>query len=736
MLTFKRWFFPATMAIAGTAAMLLAPAAQAVHTQYWKFKTEAAYAAGHFRNTLVNNYGELRLSRAVTPLFARTKFQFVNAIVSGPGGSLYVGTSPHGKIYRILNGKRTVFYAPPKGYGTVLSLANRGPAGLLAGLAGNHARLVALTMVAGKISAKTVFENKTVDYIWAIAPLADGSIVIATGPHGELWRIGAKGNERLLLKTGTHNITSMAVGPHGNLIIGTDQTGMVMRVNPQTGKSFVLMAAGRAEISSVAITSDGDIFAGTASPNLAKLDGGVFAPQGAANGRPAAVSSGAKPPMKIPAKGQPNAVKKPKNPGKLLAPMMKGRVAIAPMPAPAQPNPAASNVVYQISPSGKSHVLLRVPDMVLSMLYQHHTLVLGLGNHGRLLFYNPYRQSEALQSRVKQADINALAVDAKGNIYLGTANQGQVYKLSARTVASGQYESKVLDGKLASTWGAVPVVASLPPGATVTVQTRSGNVANVNHHAKFWSAWSASLPANSYRRITSPAARYLQFRLILKSNAAGKSPVVRSVTISHQEINVRPQIASIVAAPLPGKPHRLRLAWKASDANGDSLEFKLEYRQQGVPVWIQMVRKLTETHYIWNTRDLPDGRYRVKLIATDLPDNSPQTALAAARETRYFLVENTPPTLSRLKTTLLAGGRVKISGIAADTLSPIVSVSFRVDSGKNWREATASDSMFDSPLEAFSAQTEKLSAGAHRISLRATDAKGNRVYRSVLVQVH
>ncbi len=149
-----------------------------------------------------------------------------------------------------------------------------------------------------------------------------------------------------------------------------------------------------------------------------------------------------------------------------------------------------------------------------------------------------------------------------------------------------------------------------------------------------------------------------------------------------------------------------------------------------------MVRKLTETHYIWNTRDLPDGRYRVKLIATDLPDNSPQTALAAARETRYFLVENTPPTLSRLKTTLLAGGRVKISGIAADTLSPIVSVSFRVDSGKNWREATASDSMFDSPLEAFSAQTEKLSAGAHRISLRATDAKGNRVYRSVLVQVH
>ncbi len=736
MLTFKRWFFPVAMALAGIAATLPAPAAQAVHTQYWKFNTEAAYAAGHFRNTLVNNYGELRLARAVKPLFAKTKFQFVNALASGPGGSLYVGTSPHGKIYRIANGKQTVFYAPPKGYGTVLSLADRGAAGLLAGLAGNHARLVALTVVAGKTNAKTLFENKTVDYIWAIAPLADGSIVIATGPHGELWRIGLKGKARLLLKTGTHNITSMAVGPHGNLIIGTDQTGLVMRVNPRTGKSFVLMAAGRAEISSVAITADGDIFAGTASPDLAKLDGGVFAPQGPANGRPAAVSGGAKPPMKLPAKGQANAVKNPKNPGKLLAPILKGRAAIAPMPAPAQPNAAASNVVYQISPSGKSRILLRVPDMVLSMLYQRHTLVLGLGNHGRLLFYNPYTQSEALQSRVKQADINALAVDAGGNIYLGTANQGQVYELAAPVVASGQYVSKVLDGKLASTWGAAHVVVSLPPGAVVNVQTRSGNVADVHSHAKFWSAWSASLPANTYRGVTSPAARYLQFRLILKSNAAGKSPVVRSVTISHQEINVRPQIASIVAAPLPGKPHRLRLAWKATDANGDSLTYKLEYRQQGVPIWIQMARKLTETHYIWNTRDIPDGRYRVKLIASDLPDNSPQTALAAARETRYFLVENTPPTLSRLKATLLAGGRVKISGIAADTLSPIVSVSFRVDSGKNWREATASASMFDSPLEAFTAQTEKLSAGAHRISLRATDAKGNRVYRSVLVRVH
>ena len=735
MFKLNRLFVSAIAALAGLSTLVPTPVAQAVHTQQWHFNTQAAYAAGHFRGTLVNNYGELRLSRAVKALFPQAAFRFVNALVTAPNGDLYVGTSLDGKIYLLHGGKRTVFYTPPKGFRTVLSLAIQSNGHLLAGISGNHARLVELSDMAGKVTAKTIFNNKTVDYIWSIAPLADGSIVIATGPRGQLWRIGVNGKAKMLLKVGTHNITSMIIGPHGNLIIGTDGAGLVMRVNPKTGKSFVLMSAGHAEISSLALDQDGDIFAGTASPNLAKLDGGVFAPQGPPNGRPASVSggSGIHAPLKLPAKGHAKAVKKP---GKMLIPTLKGRMAIAPMPSPAEPKQSASNVVYQISASGRSRVLLHVPDMVLSMLYQHHTLVLGLGNHGRLLFYNPFTQTESLVARVKQSDINALAANAKGRIYLGTANQGQVYRLSVSRVHVGQYESKVLDGKLVSTWGAAHLVATLPPGASVAIQTRSGNVRDVHSHAKFWSSWSASLPANSYRRVSSPSARFLQFRLILKSNVGGKSPTVRTLTISHQEINVPPQIASVAVAPLPNKPHAVRLTWKATDANGDSLEYGLKYQQKGVPVWIDIVRHLTETNYVWNTRDIPDGHYRVKVIATDAPDNTPQTARAVARETRSFLVENTPPTLSRLKINLLAGSRVEITGIAADTLSPIVSVSFRVDSEKNWRAASASDTMFDSPLEAFTARTGKLRSGPHRISLRATDAKGNRVYRSVLVRVH
>ncbi len=732
MLNVKRFLLPAAIAVAGMSTLFRPAQVQAVHTQYWRFHTEAAYAAGHFHGTQVNNYGELRLSRAVHPLFAHASFKFVNAMVTGADGSLYVGTSPHGRIYRIRHGKRGVYYTPPKGFGTVLSLALMPHAGLLAALTGTHARLVLLTSKGGKVSARTLFENKAVDYIWAILPMADGNILLATGPHGELWRVGLNGKSKLLLKTGVHNITSMIAAPHGRVIIGTDQTGMVLRVNPQTGRSFVLLSAGHAEISSLAVDRDGDIFAGTASPNLAKQDGGVFTPQARSTGRPASIGTGT-PSMKLPAKGHLNAVKKP---AKVLIRLLKGRVAISPMPAPAEPNQPASNVVYEISATGKTRILLHVPDMVLAMLYQHHTLILGLGNHGRLLFYNPFTQTESLMDRVKQADINALAAGMKGRIFMGTANQGQVYRLAAGTLSQGTYESSVQDGKLTSTWGAAHVTAVLPPGSAISIQTRSGNVQDVAKHAAFWSRWSAPIPAGTYRRISSPPARFLQFRITLKSNAAGKTPVVERVSLAHQQINVPPQITSITAAALPSSPHKFRIAWKAADANGDSLTFNLAYREQGIPVWVKIAHHVTQSYYVWNTRDIPDGRYRVKLIASDKSDNTPQTAGRAARETRYFLVENTPPTLSRLKTRILADGRVEITGIAADTLSPITSVSFQVDSATDWREATASDTMFDSPLEAFTARTGKLSAGAHRISLRATDARGNHVYRSILVQIH
>ena len=732
------------MAILAAMVMLGADAnVRAVHPRQWKFNSEASYARGHFRGTVVNNYGQLALGRRLKPLLAHSDFRFVNTVLAARDGTAYFGTSPRGKVYRIRHGKITVFYAPPATETRVLALAMDRRGRLLASLAGSRGELVRLTAAAGKVRAKPLFAAPSVRYIWAIRALADGAIILATGPHGEIWKVPPRGPAKLLLETGAHNVMNLAVTKGGQVLACTDDPGLVIRLNPRTGASFVLLSTGHAEIASLALDPAGDIYAATASPDLARLAGGVFQPQVRPNGRPASVGSAVRVPVKPPA-GKPSH--KPAHKAILAVPTpspITPACAPATLPAPAGTLPAPpaagpappGNAVYEISANGQTVTLLHVPDMVLAMRYYHHQLMLGTGDHGRLIFYNPFTQTESLVARLKQSDILSLAVSPHGRVYLGTANQGQVYQLSRQTRPTGRYLSAVQDANLPSDWGAAHVRANLPHGASVTIQTRSGNTASVRLARRFWSDWSAPIPANTYRRISSPAARYLQFRLNLKSSPAGLSPVVRSTVISWQQINVPPRITSAWVHFLATHPHHAVLRWTAHDPDGDTLQASLQYRQKGVPVWIHLARHIHAHHYDWNTRQLPDGRYRVKIIVSDAPDNTPQTTYAVARETRWFLVENTPPQIQHLRWKALGRGGVRITGIANDTLSPIVAVEVQVDSDWRWRPARASDNMFDAPLEAFSARLEKLASGPHRIAIRARDAKGNTAYASVLVTV-
>jgi hypothetical protein len=715
-----------------------APSAFAVHPQSWKFTDEAAYASGHFHGVVVNNYGDLALSRHLKALLPKTGFDFINAVAVSARDEIWFGTSPAGKVYRMINGKAVVAYTPPKNSNQILSLAFEKNGKLLVAACGGKAELVELTIGAGgKVTARTVFQNPAVKYIWSILPLSDGSIILATGPNGEVWEISPAGKAKILLKTGVHNVTSLALAGNGSVLAGTDGPGLVIRINPKTGKSYVLMSADHAEISALAVDAHGDIFASTASPHRAKLDGGVFTPVLHPNGRPVAVGAGIQMPGK---KGK--AGKKAQGADAAAASAAEPTRIPGPFPSADSDDSAATepavktNVVYQISPSGRVRVLLNVPDMVLSMLYARHHLILGLGGHGRLLSYDPFTQTETLLERLKQSDLLSLAETNNNRLLIGTANQGQIYQLTSKTQHSGTYVSKVLDAQLPADWGAAHIDARVPAGAAVDIQTRSGNVRDVKTSARFWSRWSSSIPANSYRKISSPSARFLQFRLVLKRGPKGASPIVRSTRISYQQINVPPVLSSVQTHYQKKPVHAVLVKWKANDPNGDTLRYDVLYQQKGIPVWIRIGKDLSVRHFLWNLTGIPDGYYRVKVIASDAPDNTPATTQSVARESGRILVNNTAPVITGLKWHLAAHGRVVVTGVASDKLSPVTAVSMQVDSSKNWRPAAASATIFDSPLEAFRGRTGELTRGPHRIVVKAVDAAGNEAYASVLVTVH
>ena len=61
--------------------------------------------------------------------------------------------------------------------------------------------------------------------------------------------------------------------------------------------------------------------------------------------------------------------------------------------------------------------------------------------------------------------------------------------------------------------------------------------------------------------------------------------------------------------------------WKASDDNQDSLEYSLYFKGAGESDWKLLEKNLTDTFYTLNAASLPDGTYRLKVMASDAPSN-------------------------------------------------------------------------------------------------------------------
>ena len=717
-----RLFFTIAAAFASAAAV-----ARAVEVKTWDFNTERAYSAGTFHHTLVNNYGDLSLSRRIFTLMHLPLRGLMNAVAIAPNGRVYFGDSPDGKVYELQRGKLSVLYTPPTGRRQILALHMLGAHHLLVAACGSRSALLDIPLQGRRHKPRVLFSNPEVRYIWDIVTAKNGDIYLATGPHGQVWKLQQNGKAHLLVQIPVNNIMALVMTHGGHhLIAGTDGSGLVVKLNPVSGHSFVLMSADRAEISALALGRNGTIYAATASPNRAKNSGGFFKTQAAPDGMPASVPS-----MQAgTGKAGNNAAHR--HMGHLPLPVMTA-------PPSAQPFPGSGgskklNAVYAISPDGRVVPILAVPDMILSMVYLHGGLILGTGPNGRLISYNPKTQTQILLHHFKEHDILSIAKMHDGGIILGTANAGQIYQFGPGWNQTGSYTSRVLDAKLPAQWGVPHVTATVPHGDTVAIETRSGNVKSVEKFSKYWSRWSAPIPANSYQPISSPTARYLQFRLVLKDGPKQPSPVVQKVRIGYEQINVAPNVSSITSSKLRNGKHSVVVNWSAEDPNGDTLVYSLYYQQKGIPVWIRIARHLSDTTYHFSTNGLPDGQYRIKVVASDAPSNPLSMALASARKTNWFTVVNTPPYITNLKA-VVEGRRVKITGIAHSHLVSVAQVAIDVDSGRHWQPAAGSTSIMDSPLEAFSVETRSLSAGAHRVVVRVTDAQGNRSYRSILVHI-
>ncbi len=400
------------------------------------------------------------------------------------------------------------------------------------------------------------------------------------------------------------------------------------------------------------------------------------------------------------------------------------------------------NAVYYIRPDGLVETRFRRPITILAMVRHAQTLYLGTGNGGAIYSLSTDGDEIAKLADTDAKQVTALAMGVGGEIFFGTANLGSAGKLAGQFAKKGTYLSQVLDAKQLARWGTMQLQSRAAAGATVTVATRSGNVAKADEDT--WSSWSAEQPAGGYLRVASPAARFAQYRLTLRGDGE-VSPTVRQVQMIYQVGNLPPVVSAVTvkaSAKSIGKrppkgngamPFR-QIDIKAADVNGDKLVYKIEFREMPSRIWVQITEKLKTPKFGWDTRTVADGIYELRVTASDSLSNPPAASLSAARISEIVTVDNTPPVIEDFGAQPLAG-KILLRGRAFDDASRIISLHYSVDSQEKWTALACEDGIADSDRESFRFELVDLEAGEHRITVKVEDLYGNIGYASLAVTI-
>ena len=177
----------------------------------------------------------------------------VQVVRLGPDGALYAATLPSGKVYKLNPGAAAK--EDDASASVVFDLAKQ--AGEPAGEKTEERKSEKSDDEKGE-SKKDVKSH----YIWDLTFDSAGKLYIATGGPGAVYRVDPKSSAapEKFFSSDEQHIRTLAWDGKGNLIAGSDGSGLVYRINPQ-GKGYVLFDAPRREVTSVAVSANGTIYA-------------------------------------------------------------------------------------------------------------------------------------------------------------------------------------------------------------------------------------------------------------------------------------------------------------------------------------------------------------------------------------------------------------------------------------------------------------------------------------------
>ena len=681
--------------------ILLASMTIEAKVETWRQEGASAFGKGRRDGLVISESGRVRLAQAIQGT-AKIDAARVWDLARTKDGAVFAATGNDGKVFRReAGGEWAVAFGGADSQALSLVVTPDGKVFAGTGPSGSVVEVTDPKHPASRPDPK-------VQYIWDLAADSKGNLYAATGPTGQLWKRTVEGAWSLLLDSKHPHLLCVAVGPDGSIYAGSDGEGLIYKVGPD-GKTSVVYDAPQNEVRALLVGPDGAIYAGTAAES-----GGSGGPGRSSSGFGAGTSF-TRPPSPEPLDAV--AVQKGASPPREFSdsPSMPGGTAA---PRPASPG---ENSVYRIGVDGVAREVFRHKSLMYALAWLDDRLYVGTGPEGTLFEVRDLGRESAPVARLDHGQILALLADPKEGLLIGAGDPGAVVRLEPGHVAGGSLTSDVLDARLISRFGAVSWKAETPPGTTVSVKVRTGNVGEPD---ATWSPWSAEQTVADSATAGTPPGRFAQYQVTLATTDPASTPELRSLSIRYQTANLPPEI-SRVDVPDVGSGDgatrlaRLTLRWEATDPNGDDLSYTLHIRKDGWPDWVKLGEdSLTESNFAWDTSAVPDGTYRVRVTASDRPSNGPADALDRDRVSDPFLVDHQPPTVSVASRP--GGASVAIK----DDLTRIVKAAYSIDGG-DWVPIFPDDGLFDSPSETITIPLPDLKPGTHVLMVRATDAAGN-----------
>lgn len=713
------------------------PPLLAASASFWTIGTRADFLRGEGDTIAVDADGRLTLGPSLAAVVDPASPAIWRALAHG--GAVYVGSGSDGKVFRVTpDGKSTVFFdaeqlqvhalAPGPGDDVYVGTSPDGK--------------VFRVTPGGRATAVFDPEEK---YIWALAPASDGSLLVATGEPGGVYRVRPDGTQARLYRAKATHVTALL--PQGNgVVIGTDSPGQVIRVDGD-GRPFILLDSPLREIRALTPDDQGHILVAAMT---ARPAGEARPGFGTPTGEPTTPTSAAPVPSVT---------------TEVVITAIGDSVTAAPAGGRAtEAKRDTKGSIYRIAPDGLwDEVWESDDDVPYDLVKDGDAVLVVTGNKGKVYRIVPGTPRVTLVARVDAQQVTGVVRGPDGRWWLVTANPGKVFRLGTSPATKGTYVSDVLDATTTTSWGTLRWEASMPAGTSVRFQTRAGNTSRPD---ETWSEWSAWLTRPDGEPITSPKARYLQWRAELSGKDAA-TPVLTSVTAAYLPRNVRPRVTSITvhpagtvflrpytsgefeiagfesgtsdgrnltsiaaAAPAQTQPTLGRrsvqrglqtFVWKAEDANDDRLQYDVFYRREGETAWRPLRTGLWDPLLTWDTTFVPDGSYVVRVVASDSPANDPALALTGEAESTGFIVDNTPPRIEVAPPAAQKDG-TRLQFTVSDLVSPVLRVEYSLDAQK-WQTVFPVDGISDGRQERFDVTIP--ASDARELTIRAFDALNN-----------